>query len=89
MKNIKVFFSYQWSSGDTLRAAVISFLEKLENVEVVVDKNVVQPSDIIHERISENLDICDCVLVSTKSFSSTEVISELVRADERGKRYTS
>lgn len=86
MKSIKVFFSYQWSSGDTLRAAVISFLEKLENIEVFVDKNVVLPSDIIHERISENLDACDCVLVSTKSFGSMEVISELVRADERGKK---
>ena len=89
MKSIKVFFSYQWSSGDTLRAAVISFLETLDNIEVFVDKNVVRPSDVIHERISENLDACDCVLVSTKSFSSMEVISELVRADERGKKFTS
>lgn len=86
MGKIKIFFSYQWSTGDVLRAAIISFLEKLENVEVIVDKNVVQPSDIIHETISENLDACDCVLASTKSFASMEVVSELVRADERGKK---
>ncbi|MFQ4138835.1 Dabb family protein [Nodosilinea sp. PGN35] len=86
MEKIKVFFSYQWSTGDSLRAAVISFLEKLENVEVFVDKNVIQPSDIIHDRISENLDACDCIIASTKSFDSLEVISELIRADERKKK---
>lgn len=83
---IKVFFSYQWSTSDHLMSAVISYLNKLENLEVSVDRNVVNPSDEIHKVISESLDECDCVIVSTKSFDSLEVISELVRSDERGKK---
>jgi len=83
---IKVFLSYQWSMDDHFMSAVISYLKKLDNIEVSIDRNVVKPSDEIHKVISNSLDECDCVIVSTKSFESLEVISELVRADERGKK---
>lgn len=83
---IKIFLSYQWSEDEHFMSAVISYLNKLENLEISIDRNVVNPSDAIHKVISESLDKCDCVLVSTKSFGSMEVISELVRADERGKK---
>jgi hypothetical protein len=83
---IKVFLSYQWSVDDHFMSAVISYLDKLDNIEVSIDRNVVKASDEIHKVISNSLDECDCVIVSTKSFNSLEVISELVRADERGKK---
>lgn len=86
VKKIRVFISYQRSTGSELRAAIAHGLQKLDNVEVIVDKDVIEYSDVIHKRISQKLDDCDCILVSSKSFDSQEVISELIRADERGKK---
>lgn len=85
-EKIKIFFSYQWATEDTLRAAVVADLKNnLDNVEFIVDKDVIEASDNIHKTISQKLDECDCILVSLESLDSKEVSSELIRADERGK----
>lgn len=84
-EKIKVFISYKWETDENLRAAISSYLRSIENVEIIVDIGVIQPSENIHEVISEKIDECDCLLVSVNSLMSMEVASELIRAHERCK----
>jgi TIR domain len=82
-----VFLSYSWRDV-TERAAIATALKKLDSIRVWVDEDFISPGDSIHDRISQAIDTADCVvaLITPASLASKEVVDELTRAHERGRR---
>lgn len=86
MNKIKLFVSYQHNIDSNLAAHIESVLpQRINNVEVIADKSAIQVSEDIHEKISEALDDCHCLIVPSSSTNSSEVSRELIQAWERGK----
>jgi hypothetical protein len=86
MESVRVFVSYQWNTDRDLRAFLVPALRNLSNVDVLYDREFIEPSSRIHDKVSEALDDCDCVLVNLRSLDSPEVGGELIRAHERAKQ---
>lgn len=82
----KVFISYSWNNTAE-RAALVSALEKIDNVEIFYDKKSIAVSESIHGTISEFLQQCDALiaLLTRHGLESKEVGDELSRAHDRRK----
>jgi hypothetical protein len=59
----------------------------IPGVQVLVDRNVIEPGDSVHGRILEMIDAADCVVVflTQEGVASREVLDEITRAHDRKK----
>src|SRR5262245_42838497 len=84
---MKVFISYSWNDAP-VRHALVSEISRIDGMDVLYDQAYLRASEQIHPGISKMLNDADCIIVilTDSSLNSPEVLDELSRSHERGKK---
>jgi hypothetical protein len=86
--SLKVFISHCWEDDQQFTDAILEKLSNLQQIEILIDRRNVPPGGEIRDTIDAMINAADLVVanLTKSSLESREVLAELIRSDERGKK---